>query len=554
VKPKLRYLLAAPPLLFLGVFFFYPLATIFLTSFVPEGGGWEPERLHRLIGSSYYAGVLWFTTWQAALSTVLTLLLALPGAYVFARFDFKGKALIQSLTAVPFVLPTVVTAAAFKALLGPGGVINRALMTMFELEGPPIRIDHTVWFFLLAHVFFNYTVVLRIVGGFWARVPADLTDAARMLGASGTKAFFRITLPLIRPAVMAAALLVFVFCFTSFGVVLILGGPRLATVEVEIYRQAVHLFNLPMAAALSLVQIVFTFGLMGLYTWFERRSAVSLMPASGTRANRRPNSRRDRLVIGANIGFLALLLGTPLLALFLGSILTEAGPAATYYLALLENPTHSILYVPPVAAMRNSLVFALAATVVALVIGWFCAAFLAGSKGRTAGFFDPLFMLPLTTSAVTLGFGFILALDEPPLNLRTSMMLPALAHALVAFPFVIRSLLPAWRSIPEHLREAAAMLGATPWQVRRHVDWPILRRAVWVGALFAFAISMGEFGATVFVASPRAPTLPLAIYRYLNYPGALNFGRAMAMSCLLMLTTSAGFLIIEKLKVVNGDF
>ena len=554
MRTRWRYLLAVPPLLFLGVFYFYPLITIFITSFVSEGGGWKPGSLHRLTSTGYYAGVLWFTTWQAALSTALTLLLALPGAYVFARFDFKGKALIQSLTVVPFVLPTVVTAVAFKALLGPGGLVNRGLMAVFALDGPPIRIDQTVWFFLLAHVFFNYTVVLRIVGGFWARLPKDLTEAARMLGASGFRVFFRITLPLILPAVVAAAMLVFVFCFTSFGVVLILGGPRLATVEVEIYRQAVHLFNLPMAAALSLIQIVFTFGLMGLYTWFERRSAVSLMPASALLANRRAHSRWDRVTIGGNLALLVLLLGTPLLALFVGSILTETGLALTYYRGLFENLTHSIMYVSPVTAMVNSLGFALAATVAALVIGWFSAAFLAGSKGRTAGIFDPIFMLPLSTSAVTLGFGFIIALDEPPLNLRTSVLLPAAAHAMVAFPFVIRSLLPAWRSIPRQLKESAAMLGASPWRAWRHVDWPILRRALWVGGVFAFAISMGEFGATVFVARPETATLPLAIYRYLNYPGALNFGRAMAMSCVLMLTTSAGFLLIEKFKSVGGDF
>ncbi len=554
MKTKLRYLLAAPPLLFLGVFYFYPLASILIVSFSPEWGGLETGHLQRMIGSSYYAGVLWFTTWQAALSTFLTLLFALPGAYVFARFDFKGKALIQSLTAVPFVLPTVVTAAAFKSLLGPGGLVNRGLMAVFGLDGPPICIDHTVWFFLLAHVFFNYTVVLRIVGGFWARLPEDLTEAARMLGASGFKSFFRITLPLIIPAVIAAAMLVFVFCFTSFGVILILGGPRLATVEVEIYRQAVHLFNLPMAAVLSLVQIVFTFGLMGLYTWFERRSAVSLMPESAIRSGRHPRNWRDRLTIGGNTTFMVLLLGTPLLALLAGSVLTENGPALTYYRGLLENPTRSILYVSPVSALVNSLGFALAATLASLVIGWFSAAFLAGSTGRTAGFLDPIFMLPLSTSAVTLGFGFIIALDEPPLNLRTSVLLPAAAHAMVAFPFVIRSLLPAWRSIPRYLKEAAALLGASPWRVWCHVDWPILRRALWVGAVFAFAISMGEFGATVFVARPQTPTLPLAIYRYLNHPGALNFGRAMAMSCLLMITTSAGFLFIEKFKSVSGDF
>ena len=553
MKLKLRYLLAAPPLIFLGVFYFYPLISIFVLSFTADGV-WETGKLYKLVSTSYYLRVLWFTTWQAGLSTLLTLLLALPGAYVFSHYEFRGKALIQSLITVPFVLPTVVTAAAFRALLGPGGLVNTGLMAAFDMPRPPVNIDHTVWFFLLAHIFYNYTVVLRLVGGFWARLPRNLNEAARMLGASRRQVWFKVTLPLLMPAILAASLLIFIFCFTSFGVVLILGGPRLATVEVEIYRQAVHLFNLPMAAVLSLVQILFTFGLMWLYTWFERRSAVSLIPTMN-RNETRPSarSRFDKWVIGGNTTFLVVLLGAPLMALLLSSLLTGSGVGFTYYLGLFENKAQSILYVAPIKAMANSLGFALAATAIAMILGWCSAAFLAGRRSRLTGFLDPVFMLPLSTSAVTLGFGFIIALDEPPLNLRTSLLLPAIAHAMVAFPFVIRSLLPAWRGIPQSLREAAAVLGASPLKVWQTVDWPILSRALVAGAIFAFAISMGEFGATVFVARPQTPTLPLAIYRYLTHPGAMNYGQAMAMSCILMVTTAIGFVFLEKIRITPGD-
>jgi len=544
---KVRYALLLPPLLFLGVFYFYPLISIFVMSFAPDGR-WDVGQLTGLIRTSYYVRVLWFTIWQAGVSTLLTIVLALPAAYVFARFDFKAKALIQNLTTIPFVLPTVVTAAAFQALLGPRGLVNGLLMHLFSLKQPVIQIDHTVWFFLMAHVFYNYTVMLRIVGGFWSRLPRNLDEAARMLGASGPISFFRITLPLLAPAILAASLLVFVFCFTSFGVVLILGGPRLATVEVEIYRQALHLFNLPMAAALSIVQILFTFGLMVVYTRFERKSAITLMPEGFSGSDRPVRTRTDRIIVGASIMFLTLLLGAPLMALIIRSFLSEKGLSLVYYLALLENRAQSILYISPVAAIANSLAYALGAALIALTLGWFSAAFLVNRPGRVTGMLDPIFMLPLSTSAVTLGFGFIIALDAPPLNLRASLLLPAFAHALVAFPFVVRSLLPAWRSIPQSLREAASLLGASPFRTWLTVDWPILGRALLVGAVFAFAISMGEFGATVFVVRPQVSTMPLAIYRYLSHPGGMNYGQAMAMSCLLMVTTAAGFILLEKLE------
>lgn len=551
MKYGLKYFLAAPPLVFLGIFYFYPLISIFSLSFVPEGI-WDIEQLYKLVRTGYYARVLWFTTWQAGLSTFMTLVLALPGAYVFARFDFRGKMLIQSLTTIPFVLPTVVTASAFQALLGPRGVVNAFLMHLFNFDQPVIRINHTIWFFLVAHVFYNYTVILRIVGGFWARLPNDVLEAAKMLGASGRSTFFRITLPLLMPAILAASLLVFVFCFTSFGVVLILGGPRLATVEVEIYRQALHLFNLPMASALSIVQILFTFSLMVVYTWFERKSSVSLMPGAPYGANRPVRTVKDRLVVGASLLFLALLLGVPLLALVIRSFMTENGLSLIYYLSLLENKVQSILYIAPIAAIMNSIAYALGAALIALTLGWFSAAFLANRRGRPSNMMDPIFMLPISTSAVTLGFGFIIALDEPPLNLRTSLMLPAFAHALVAFPFVIRCLLPAWRSIPQSLRDAASLLGASPFRTWLAVDWPILSRALLTGAVFAFAISMGEFGATIFVVRPQVATMPLAIFRYLSHPGAMNYGQAMAMSCLLMIITAAGFVLLEKIKPYRG--
>ena len=213
VKRQTRYFLIVPPLVFMGLFYFYPLISIFSLSFTPRDG--TPfEGIEKLLSSTYYLRVLWFTFWQAALSTFLTLVMALPAAFVFARYSFRGKDLLLNLTALPFVLPTVVTAAAFSALLGPGGLVNTALMQLFGFDQPVVRLEHTVWFFLMAHVFYNFTVVLRLVGGFWARLPVQIHEAARMLGATGWVVFLKVTLPLLAPAILAASLLVFIFCFS----------------------------------------------------------------------------------------------------------------------------------------------------------------------------------------------------------------------------------------------------------------------------------------------------------------------------------------------------
>lgn len=545
-RPLLRWLLFSLPLAFLALFYFYPLAKIGLQSFFADGS-WNPERLSRLIDSPVYGRILWFTFWQAALSTVLTLLLALPGAYVFTRYRFFGKNLFQAMMTVPFVLPTVVTAAAFRSLLGPHGLLNTWLMTGFDLGAPPIRIDQTVGFFLLAHVFYNYTLVLRIVGSYWAGLDAGLGAAAQMLGASPRRIFCRITLPLLMPAIGSAALLVFIFCFTSFGVVLILGGPGYATLEVEIYRQAVQLFNLPMAAALSLIQIAVNFVLMWLHARLARKVRVGFYTDTSTGVAARAESFGRKAFIAGNLLLMTILLVTPLLALILRSLTGEDGLTLDYYQALFTTGSTSVFFVEPIAAVANSVGFALAAMIMAVALGLTAATFLASPRTRSSSFWDAVIMLPLATSAVTLGFGYIIALNRPPLNLRDSLALVPIAHSLVAFPFVVRCILPCLRQIPESLREAATLLGASPFEVWRRIDLPIVGRAILIGAIFAFSISMGEFGASSFVTRPHTPTMPVAIFRFLGQPGDLNYGQAMAMSSILMLVTCSAFWLVGRL-------
>ncbi len=552
-------LLWAAPLAFLALFFFYPLARILALSLgrSPAGpwGGFVT-----FFTSSAELGILGFTLGQALLSTALTLVVGLPGAYVFARYRFPGKPVLRALTGIPFVLPTLVVAAAFSALIGPSGWINLALMATFHLSAPPLALDHSLAAILAAHVFYNTTLVLRMVGDFWAHLDPRLTDAARVLGAGRWSALRRVTLPLLLPAIGAAALLVFLFDFTSFGVILVLGGPRLSTLEVEIYNQTVNLFNLPLAAALSIVQLAATLAMTVIYTRLAARVSRPL-PLKAERLVQRPLlTRRAKWGTAAVVGLLLLLLTSPLAALAarsfsrVGPQRDRAGPALTldYYLRLGENEQGSLFYVPPLEAIINSLEYAGATVVLALALGLPAAWALAyHTESRLNRWLDPILMLPLGASAVTLGFGFIVALDRPPLDLRASPALIPLAHTLVAFPFVVRSLVPSLQSIQPRLRQAAAVLGARPAQVLRHVDLPLVGRAVLVAAAFAFAISIGEFGATSLIARPEHPTVPILIYRFLSRPGTLNYGQAMALSTLLMAVTGSGMLAIERLRVAD---
>ncbi len=539
------------PLAFLCIFYFYPLLSLFDISLRPAGM-WDLSGFLRLLSSDYYLGTLLFTFYQALLSTVATLLLALPCAFIFARYRFPGKSLLLSLAILPFVLPTVVVALAFASLLGANGLANDLLQTLFSLNYSPLQLERTLAIIIIAHIFYNFAIALRIITGYWASIGFSTGEAARCLGADGWSLWRDIRLPLIRPALLSAGLLVFIFSFTSFGVILILGGIRFATLEVQIYYQAVNIFNLPLAAALSLVQILSMLFLMLIYTRTQRKLQLAL--ASGASIAKPARSRAERLMVSTCIALIALLLFSPLLALITRSLFISSQLDLSNFAALAEKSRGSLLFIPPLESIFNSLRFALIAMSIALALG-LIASYMIEQRGRLSRFFDPLFMLPLATSAVTLGFGFILALDEPPLNLRSSWLIIPISHTLVALPFVIRSVLPSLRAIPPSLREAASVLGAKPVDKLLTIDMPLLGRSIVVGATFAFTVSMGEFGASLFVAQRESVTMPVVIYRLFGDPGLSSYRQAMAMSVVLMLVCAFGFIIIERLRITGvGEF
>ncbi|MFC6061474.1 ABC transporter permease [Streptomyces ochraceiscleroticus] len=536
----------AVPFAFFVLFFAYPVAMI-VGRGLREGGSWQFGRVGEVLTDPDLLHVLWFTGWQAAASTALTLLIALPGAYVFARFEFPGKGLLRAVVTVPFVLPTVVVGSAFLALVGRGGLLD-------DLWG--VRLDTSVWVILLAHVFFNYAVVVRTVGGLWSALDPRQEEAARVLGAGRFAAWRRVTLPALAPAVAAAALMVFLFTFTSFGIVQILGGPRFATLEVEIYRQTADFLDLPTAAVLTLVQFAAVLGLLALHAWTVRRRESALKLVDASRTARRPRGAGQWALLASTLVVIAVLLVLPLVVLVERSFAGPDGYGLVFYRALQAAAgADSTFTVPPLTALWNSLAYAVAATAIAVVVGGLAAAALTRRGGRLVRGFDALLMLPLGVSAVTVGFGFLISLDEPPLDLRASWWLVPLAQALVGVPFVVRTMLPVLRAVDGRLREAAAVLGATPWQVWREVDLPLVRRALLIAAGFAFAVSLGEFGATVFIARPDQPTLPVAVARLLGRAGELNYGQAMALSTILMVVCAGALLALERVRTDRtGEF
>lgn len=522
------------PLAFLGAFFVYPVASI-IGRGLRSTGRFDASPVLDVLRDPALRHVAWFTCWQAVVSTALTFVVAWPLTFVLARVDFPGRRWLRAFVVVPFVMPTVVVAIAFVALLGAGGPLG---FLGWDRGLAPI---------LVAHVFFNVAVVVRTVGSFWEQLDHRTVDAARVLGASRLRAFTTTTLPLLAPSIAAAASIVFLFTFTSFGVVLLLGGSRWRTLEVEIYEQTARLLDLRTAAGLAVAQMLAIVLLLVVTTRLADRRAVA-QRLTGAAASATVRSRAAKIGAIAASGPTVAFLAAPLAVLVLRSFSAAGTPTLAHYRALTSNDINAVLFVPAWQSVRNSLVYALQATVLAVVIGALASFAIASRRSRSRRAMDVLLMLPLGTSAVTVGFGFLIALDRPPLDLRTSSLLVPIAHSIVAVPFVVRAMVPILRSIEPRWRDAAAVLGASPLRVWREVDLPIVARAMGVAAGFAAAVSLGEFGATVFIARPDAPTIPVAIYRLLGRPGTGNFGQAMALSTVLMVVTVVVVVAVEALR------
>lgn len=530
-------LAAAVPAAFLVVFFAWPAATLVARGFL-DGSTWTLDGFRTVFESPRTWRAVGFTLWSATTSTLFCLALGLPGAYLLYRTSFRGRDTLRALVTIPFVLPTVVVGVAFGSLLRADGLLG-----WLGVSGTPVAI-------LAAMVFFNFSIVVRTVGTFWSRVDPRLSQAAATLGASPSRVFRTVTLPTLAPAVLSAAALVFLFSASSYGIVMVLGQTRYSTIETEIWFLTTQLLDLPSAAALSITQLV----IVALALWLSGRAqsrmtrALRLQPDVADTTRLRVS--RDWPSLLVTLAVVVILLGLPLANLLWRSLHLRGVLTVDNFARLV---TEDVFGSSVWGALRTSVVTALVATVIAVSLGVLVALVASRRPRRRGGraalsTLESLFLLPLGVSAVTVGFGYLITLNRPPLDLRSSIILIPIAQAVVALPLVVRTLLPTLRAIDPRELEAAATLGSAPLQVFRRIELPHLRRGLGLAIGFALATSLGEFGATSFLARPDNPTLPVLIFRLFGRPGAENYGLALAASVLLALLAGVTMAVAERLR------
>ncbi|HET8961622.1 iron ABC transporter permease [Nocardioides sp.] len=525
------------PVAALGVFFVLPVLGMLAQGFWPEGE-FDPGGVLEVLARPRVHRVLWFTVWSAAAGTAISVLLGLPAAHVLYRLHLPFRRGVRAALLVPFVLPTVVVGVAFRQLLGTSGPLGF------------LALDQTAVAIVAGLVFFNVAVVIRVVGTAWESLDPRPAQAAATLGASPWQVFRSVTLPALRPAIVSAASVVFLFCATAFGIVLTLGGVRYATVETEIYLLTTTVFDLQGAAALSVLQLAVVVALLAIT---QRLRAVPDPTVERPRPTAHRPTRADLPSVLVTL-LLLVFVATPVLTLAAGSLRADGAWSLDNYRALGTSGEQQALLVPVSDALVTSLRTAVDATWISLTMGLLVAMIvtrrsLTRAERRLRGALDGFFMLPLGVSAVTLGFGFLITLDQPPLDLRDSPLLVPIAQALVALPLVVRTIVPVLAGVDDRQRQAAASLGATPLRALLTVDLPAVWKPLLAAGGFAFAVSLGEFGATSFLARDEHPTLPVVIYQLLGHPGELNYGMALAGSVVLAGATAVVVLAVDRLRV-----
>ncbi len=523
-KSLTKKLLWAIPLTFVAVLFYWPIAKI--TS-LGLSGDWlatlcDPKTLE----------VIWFTLWQAGLSTIVTLLIAIPGAYLLYRRSFPGQGLVKALITVPFVLPSIVVAVGFT-------VFRNAHEFWIEI-GLTFLSDPVYWI-IAAHVFVNYSIAVRTIGGVWATMDSEIEEAAELDGAGRLKTLLAISLPKLRPAIFSAAALVFLFSATSFGIVLVLGGGQIETIETAIYFSATQFLDIEAAAALVLVQTLITAAAFLVGSPLARGTVGLEQVFEGS-----PKPRVDLRDLPATLLLAVIVVGLLLMPMLL--VLVEAfkvgdGFGLQNFFNLSTRGARDLLNISVLDAAGNSIRNMFVAAVIAFGLGTLISWLLVRTRQKIL---DLVFLVPLGVSSVVLGFGFLVSFDADWFPLRSSWLIVPLAQALIALPMVIRLVYPALVSIGKEPIEQASLDGASSFQIWRFVESGMIKGVLLTALSYAAIISVGEFGASSFLAYGSEGTIPTLLYRLIARPGEQNYGMAMAVSAILIVFVWSVILLLSR--------
>ena len=534
----LLLLLFIVPFLLLTIFFYVPLITVFINGFSKEG-------LKAVLTDSYCRSICLFSLKQGVLSTLLSAAIGFPGAYILARYTFRGKGFLKALITVPYVLPPIAAVLGIVLLIGNNGIINRALMALSGAEQPPLHLLYSLKAILIAHTFYNIPFFIRFVYPVWENIPASMYEAGKSLGAGRWRLFRTVTCPWLLCAIIAACALIFVLCFMSFSIVLVLGGnPQYSTMEVEIYKLARTTSNITKACALGGLESLISLLFISLYTAAGHQQSSYPLPSGkhGTVPSKKLSMHHFPALI--YIVFLLIYVAMPMVTIALNSFTgksgwnKENGLTLKWYKAFAQPNMYNPVF--------NTLFIAVFTVICAIVLSIIISAVI--SRWSKGSFLIQIFFFAsLGISSILLALGFMLTISNLGFRPNGKLLLIAV-HTAAVLPFTIKAISLFYSRINRRCIECAQSLGAKQLRILWTVKLPMIKNGIFTAGIFAFAVSAGEVNGALMLAPEGFTTMPVAIYRLI---GAYRFYQACAMGTVLLLICIAAFYAIDRLGEIN---
>lgn len=517
-----------------ALFFFFPLGNLAVRAIAQLDGSGAAARGGIL-------GVLQFTVLQAGLSSVLSILVALPGAYALSHFTFRFRRFFYSLSLVPFVLPSVIVVICIISFYGRSGVINRLFGTEFNLI-------YNFGGILIAHLFYNYAIALRIVGDGWYRISEGYGELARSLGDTRIRAFFRTTLPLLAPSIASAFVLIFVYCFMSFGIVLVFGGVRFMTLEVRIYQELYQRLNFARGSLFALVQL-------SISVLFLVLSGVVQKKQSARRTeNRTLRLLKDekpmtRFAVTAYWAAAAVFLFGPLCAMIIRST-AGASPFAAYtglFGSGGSRDASGLIRSSVPAVIWRSILLAFLSGTAAFAVGFVAALSAGKARSREDTLVFSIVQIPLGMTVVGLAAGLRMAYGDfiPP------VVLVLVGQFFLALPMVYRIARTVTRDLHPQLVAVAQNLGAGRFYAFRTVTLPVLKRGIINAYAFSIALAFADFTVVLVVGRGEIVTFPVAIFRLIGFR---SFDYALALSGIYVFFCLLLFIVIDRTGSLRPGF
>ncbi|MBN1390266.1 MAG: iron ABC transporter permease [Candidatus Thermoplasmatota archaeon] len=541
------------PMVFLFLFCLYPLLLMARYGITDDNGRLTLRYLSEVIHDRIFREVIIFTLVQAFVSALVTVLLAIPGAYLLARYSFPGRSVIMAATTVPFVLPSLVLAVGFLGLFGAQGLLNGLIYDVNSFLGtgiPELELLYTGRIIVLAHVFFNFPIALRILNSRFSNLDASLENAARSMGAGRVRTFLFVTLPQMKYSLISSFSLVFTYCMLSLGVILVIGGLN-HTLEVELFS----LFNdlkVHQGSALFIIGSLLVMLATGIYLWSSTRegggSDVSLGEGVARKGGRRPGAFTFFLIL-IYLAMVVIVIFGPLMVVIRESLLSGSGGDITFswYREVISRQVDPVLSISPLNAILNSLLFGSLTMLISVPLAWMTAHLMLRSRFIGKGLLDLMLLFPLGASSVALGYGLVKAYSGGPVELAGTWYLVVLVHSVIAYPLGARAIYSSLKAVPGDLMKAARSIGAGPLEAYFKVKLPLILPGILIASVFSFAISLGELGATLMVSREAYITMPVFLYRVIE-GGGRQIGPMNAFAVILMAITFLSFLGIEAVK------